>query len=199
MLEKRLVVVVSVAGWLTGSLAVFAQSSQPPLAEIARKEAERRKAVAQTSKVYTNEDTKSGGRLLTTAAAKTAEGGTSESGDAAAGSKDDPKVVAVASEVNSLRASELRNQAAAKEQAAGRMRLVISQYEALITGAFDQAQRESLTAERDSRVAALQQLESEIASLVQQASDLQNAPRPAPPQPGPGGEKPAPPPQQQNP
>jgi len=177
MLNRRLIVAWSVAGLLMGSATVLAQASQPSLAEVARKEAERRKAVTKASKVYTDEDTKAGGRLLTTAAARpAAPQAATDKGDSA-GTKEDPRVAALGGEVLALRASELRNQIGQKEQAGARMKAQILQVEGLIGNAFDENQRTALVADRDARVTSLQQLESEIEALQQQISQLEAAAR----------------------
>ena len=68
----RVVAVCSIAGILGGAGSAFAQTAQPSLAEVARQESERRKAVGQSGKVYTNDDTKSG-RPLTTGSASLAK------------------------------------------------------------------------------------------------------------------------------
>lgn len=54
---------------------VLAQEQQPSLAEVARREAERRKAIRRASPLYTNADVKESGRPATPAAAPPASSG----------------------------------------------------------------------------------------------------------------------------
>lgn len=185
MLNRRLIVAWSVAGLLLGSASVLAQGSQPSLAEVARKEAERRKGLPKATKVYTDEDTKTGGRLLTTAAARPAAPQRAVDRGGAGEAQVDPSVAALGGEVLALRASELRNQIAQREQAGARMKAQILQVEGLIGIAFDENQRTALVADRDARTAALQQLESEIEAVQQQIAQLEAGARRAvtPPEP----------------
>jgi hypothetical protein len=61
---------------------VLAQEQQPPLAEVARKEAERRKAIRSASPLYTNADVKETGRPATPPAAQPAASGPAGGGPA---------------------------------------------------------------------------------------------------------------------
>ena len=79
----RLVAACSLSGILLGTGAVLAQA-QPSLADVARQEAERRKTVAKSGKVYTNNDTKTG-RPLTTGSSALAKAAEAAQGRAAAG------------------------------------------------------------------------------------------------------------------
>ena len=67
---RRLVGGLAATGW-TLVLAAPLLGQQLPLGEVARKENERRAAIEETSKVYTNDDLRGGARLTTGTAAAT--------------------------------------------------------------------------------------------------------------------------------
>jgi tetrahydrodipicolinate N-succinyltransferase len=164
MFRRRLVAACSIAGVLMGTVPAFAQTAQPSLAEIAKQEAERRKALGKASKVYTNDDTR-GGRPLTTGAAtapkaavqaEKAAAGREEQADAAALRDDQAKA---ALEALQKKIADLKARIAEGEQGQQKIQQQVDQLNNAVINSFDETVREGLVKDREQLLAGYRKQE----------------------------------------
>lgn len=181
MCRRRLVTVWSIAVTLSGVVSVFAQTTPPSLADVARQEAERRKNAEKSSKVYTNADTKSG-RPLTTAAAAPAKpapaAGQAGAGPGGAAGKDGKgagkgEMTKEAREALLARILDLKEQISRNELQAGKVSAQMDQLNTDVLNSFDQVTRNDLLQQRDGALANFRKLQSDTEGLRKALSDLE--------------------------
>lgn len=183
MLRWRLVAACSLTGILLGTGAALAQS-QPSLAEVARQEAERRKSVGKTGRVYTNNDTKSG-RPLTTGssplakAAETAqERAAGDQADAGAGAGGE-KVPGKADSAKAARDAVLKRMLDTQERIsrneveAQRAQKQVDDINERVLASFDQVEREQLILQRNAAIEAYRRVQADTTELRQVVRDLE--------------------------
>ena len=178
-MRMRTVLALALASGLAGTAAV-GLAQQPSLAEVARQEAARRKAVEASKKVYTNQDVARGRPLTTGAVAKPANAPAAEasvaSDDAqpadgtATPATDDAKAPA---KVDEARVAELKNALAAITTAARIAQTAVDKANINIVNLFDEAQRTTAAAGRDASLAEYRKLAAEIDALNKQIADLE--------------------------
>lgn len=159
-------------------MPVLLAAQQPPLAEVARKEAERRKAVKATGKVYTNADVKKGVPLTTAVATPTA----SAQEPAAKPAQAEAKPAAPAAEVRDeawwrKRMGELQEQLSRSRLFAEALQSRINGLWADFTARDDPAQRAVLEASRNEALAELERVNAEVARQQQTVADFEEEAR----------------------
>jgi hypothetical protein len=168
--------------------AATSWAQQPSLAEVARREAERRKKVAAPTKVYTNDDVKKG-LPLTTAAATTAKPGDAPApgsqAPAADGQKPASKPEAPPEEGARdeawwrQRMTELRDQLNRSRLFADALQSRINALWADFTARDDPAQRAVIERDRSEAMAELERVKTEIERHEQAITDLEDEARKA--------------------
>ena len=167
---------------LSGVVSLFAQTPPKSLADVARQEAERRKTVEKSNKVYTNEDTK-GGRPLTTGAASLAKPPAAvaeKAGDAAEGvGGREGKGAGKGEMTKEARAAllkrilDLKDQISRNELEAGKVSAQMNQTNTDVLNSFDQVTRNDLLEQRDGALANYRTLQSDTEALRKVLSDLE--------------------------
>lgn len=178
-LTLRDLVVFGVATFLLATTV-----SAQPLAEVARKEKERRQALAEKTdkaKVYTNADLGSGGRLTTgtsmpaaptAAAGATEPGGAGEPGSAAAESGEVRDEQYWRTRITQAREALQRN-----ELMASALQNRVDSLWADFTSRDDPAQRTIVERDRQTALAELQKMRAEIDRLKQEIAGIEDEAR----------------------
>ena len=185
----RLVAVASLVAAAVFPIAVVAQSEQPSLADVARREAERRKTAPRAEKVYTNTDTQAGRPLTTGAAAPKAtakaEGEAGQAGQpGAAGAKEgkdanvpadtkgqgEPKGIA---EALAQRILDLKEQISRDTVAGQRLSTQVDELNNGVLSAFDAQRRDELVRQRDEVLTEYRKLATGLDELKQVLADLE--------------------------
>lgn len=194
MSARCLVAVFAFAGVLVGAVPVLAQTSQPSLAEVARQEAERRKAMGKTTqKVYTNDDTKVG-RPLTTASASMPRtqaaddkagsgGGAGTPGAPAAGAqKPAGKADPAKDAKNALyqRILDVKEQISRNDVEAAKVQKQVDDLNERVLNSFDSVERANLIAQREAALAHFRKLQDDNEGLRKVVSDLEDDARRGP-------------------
>jgi hypothetical protein len=152
---------------------------QVPLAEVARREAERRKTVNPSGKVYTNSDAK-GGNPLTTAAATTPKSDASVAGATPEAEKDKDKGAGGETRDEAWwhkRMSDLRDALNRNRLFADALQSRINALWADYTSRDDPAQRSALEKDRTEALAELERVKGEIAKQEQAIADAEEEAR----------------------
>ncbi len=161
-------------------------AAQPPLAEVARAEQERRATISGESRVYTNADLSTGRRLTTSAAVTRA----AESTSPAAGEppRSDPETAAGATERDE---GYWRERITAARDARRRASLVAAALQNRVDGLWaeftardDPAARAALERDRQAALAELEQTRNELDRLAEEIADIQEEARRAGAPPG---------------
>jgi hypothetical protein len=176
--------------WLGVGVPAARAQSQPSLADVARQEAERRKAVKAPTKVYTNDDVKKmAPATLTTAARTQKPESAAASTDAEAGPADASGERA-ADEPAKDEAYWRKRMTDATEQLQ-RSRLFAEALQSRINGLTtdfvnrdDPAQREVVARQREEALAELDRVNREIAALTKSIADIEDEARRASVPPG---------------
>ena len=178
-MRMRTVLTLALAWGLAGTAAV-GLAQQPSLADVARQEAARRKAVEASTKVYTNQDVTKGRPMTTGAVAKPATAPAAEatvaSDDAqpaeghAAAAADDAKAPA---KIDEARLAELKNSLTAITTAARIALTAVDKANINIVNLFDETQRNTAAAGRDASLAEYRKLAADIDALNKQIADLE--------------------------
>lgn len=171
---------------ISAPIAVAA-GQQPPksLGEIAREEAERRKAMAAKAKAYTKEDLPAHAQLPVPAAGSSsasAPAGTAKPGTpAAAGEKPTDEKPAAGGEKDEAwwrdRVSKARDGLRRSEMFAQALETRINSLNADFNGRDDPLQRAAIAEERTRAVAELQAVRTEIKSIQQQLTEIEDEAR----------------------
>ena len=174
---KRTGLVAGLVCAVLGSI-VPALAQQPSLAEIARQEATRRKAVESSKKVYTDKDLNKG-RPLTTGAS-TSNSQATEARDA------EPVAAAPAADAkaadhkdggatNDPRLVELRMALATATEGASAANLAVDKSNVTIVNLFDEAQRNAEIARRDAKIGEFRKLQATVDALNKEIAELEEA------------------------
>lgn len=179
---KRTGLVAGLVCAVLGSI-VPALAQQPSLAEIARQEAARRKAVESSKKVYTDKDLNKG-RPLTTGAS-TSNSQTTEAKDAEAAAADPAVAKAPAPQDGGAAANprlvELRMALATATEGASAANLAVDKSNVTIVNLFDEAQRNAEIAKRDAKIGEFRKLQATVDALTKEIAELEEAARKAAP------------------
>lgn len=176
------------SAWL-GAFLVLVLSvpalAQVPLAEVARKEAERRKAVDQPSKVYTNEDIKQSTKPLTVSARSASGGAEAPEAEAEAGTT--PADAAERKPAEDQpgqneaywrgRMQQARDELSRAQMFSEALQSRINGLWADFTARDDPAQRSLLAQERQKALDEQSRVQGEVTKLTQQLSDLEEEAR----------------------
>jgi hypothetical protein len=190
----RLVAACSLTGILLGTGTALGQA-QPSLAEVARQEAERRKSVTKSGKVYTNNDTKTGRPLTTGAsplakAAETAqeraagaEQAADEGGGKGAAAK--PDGAKAARDALLKRVLDTQERISRNDVEAQRVEKQVDDINERVLASFDTVERDQLIRQREAALEAYRRIQADTVELKQVIRDLEaeanKAPK-APPQ-----------------
>lgn len=176
MTMNRRVVALGVAVWLWGGVGAVCAQPQPSLAEAARQATEARKAKEKPSKVYTNEDVKTGRALTVTRPAGERPAAAADPAPA------DPK--AAAPDPALKRAQELKAYVADREAETERLQRRLTELNEAVLASFSEEQRQALVRDRDAAIADIRKLQIDIEAQRKAAADLEaGAARQAPPKP----------------
>jgi hypothetical protein len=165
-----------------GAVAAARAQEQPSLAEVARKEAQRRKSAPAAGKVYTNADVqKAGPASVTTAARPVEKAGKAppEGGEAASAPDQSPNAEDPAREEVRWRQrmTEAREQLSRSKLFAEALQSRINALTTDFVNRADPYQREQIGRQREEALAELDRVNRDIATQTQAVADIEEEAR----------------------